>query len=36
MMETVHIYPLATLRPSLQRRLYEARTASRAGVDLLS
>ena len=23
-METVHIYPLATLRPSLRRRLYEA------------
>ena len=23
-METVYIYPLATLRPSLQRRLYQA------------
>src|SRR5262245_20010348 len=27
-METGYIYPLATLRPSLRRRLYEARTAS--------
>ena len=32
-METVYIYPLATLRKGYARRLYEARAASRASLD---
>src|SRR5262249_38161682 len=34
-METVSISPLATLRRGSARRLYEARTASRAGLDVV-
>ena len=35
-METVRILVLAGMRPGLQRRLYEARTASCACVDGVS
>ena len=34
-METVSIYPLATLRRGSAQRLCEARTASRAGLDVV-